>query len=514
MARTTDRHLPTRLLYTGQGKSLGCIKLCDTAHLNPTVQYATLSHVWGTNPHFKLTSENVERFSQGVAITDLPQTFRHAVELTNSLSLQYLWIDALCILQNNKADWERESSAMAGIYSGAILNIAASAAIDSNGGLFTSRNPLDITPCVISVSNKALQWENEPCAVWIEDLGKRHIADAPLNKRAWVLQERLLAPRTVHFTPTKMFWECPEHLASETDPHGDFEKHTESSLTRGWIMPPPGYNVSINKQSNECLKKWNTAVELYSAGNLTYESDKLVAIAGVARHIHSLWPDPTIKYLAGLWSYNLVFSLLWYRLGPASSSSRPEQYRGPSWSWVAMNGDIRFFQTFDYSVEPLAFIVEERTSPTGDPFGAVNGGYIRVRGPLRVAFADGAYKQPQALIYPEPTGKGITLNQLYLDHGCLETVESNGLDIYCLLGVATYLQGTDDSRIQGLVLLPNRDHRGQYTRMGMFDTTMDEAGKLALFPLQRLYGAGQKFGPTESLYLESHDDNTFTIEII
>jgi Heterokaryon incompatibility protein (HET) len=123
MARIIDRHLPTRLLYTGQGKSPDRVRLCDSAHLSPTVQYATLSHVWGTNPHFKLTSENVERFLLGVAITDLPQTFRHAVELTNSLSLQYLWIDALCILQNNKADWERESSAMAGIYSGAIINI-------------------------------------------------------------------------------------------------------------------------------------------------------------------------------------------------------------------------------------------------------------------------------------------------------------------------------------------------------------------------------------------------------
>jgi hypothetical protein len=303
-----------------------------------------------------------------------------------------------------------------------------------------------------------------------------------------VLQERLLAPRAVHFTPTKIFWECPEHLASETDPHGDFEQHTESSLTRGWIMPPSGYNVSSNKQSNECLKKWITAVELYGAGNLTYESDKLVAIAGVARHIHSLWPDPTTKYLAGLWSYNLVFSLLWCRLGPASSSSRPEQYRGPSWSWAAVNGDIRFPQTFDYSVEQLAFIVEERTYPTSDLFGAVNGGYIRIRGPFRVTFAEGAYKQQQALLYPEPRGKDITLNQLYLDHGCLETVESNGLNIYCLLGVATYLQGTDYSRIQGLVLSPSRDQRGQYTRTGMFDTIMDEAGKFALFPLQRLYG--------------------------
>jgi Heterokaryon incompatibility protein (HET) len=73
-------------------------------------------------------------------VIDLAQTFRQAVELTYNLSLKYLCIDSLCILQDSQSDWELECSQMSGIYSGAFINIAASASTDSSGGLFGSKN--------------------------------------------------------------------------------------------------------------------------------------------------------------------------------------------------------------------------------------------------------------------------------------------------------------------------------------------------------------------------------------
>lgn len=91
-------------------------------------------------------------------------------------------------------------------------------------------------------------------------------------------------------------------------------------------------------------------------GNLTYELDKLVAIAGLARYLHPLWPDPTTEYLAGLWSHETVHGRLWYRNGPVNSSSRPEQYRTPSWSWAAINGEIGFRFEVAYCGTQLAII--------------------------------------------------------------------------------------------------------------------------------------------------------------
>lgn len=284
--RTSNRHLPTRLLRIEQEEGLLHVKLCDSAHINPAVLYTTLSHVWGTSVPLVLNCETIGKLVHGITVDSLPQTFRDAVDLTASLSLQYLWIDSLCILQDSASDWERECALMSGVYNGALINIAASTAVDSHGGLFTARDPLAITPCTVSVSSQTLGWQFQPCVVWARNNEKRHIADAPLNKRGWVLQEWLLAPRTVHFTPRKLFWECPQLLASEADPIGDFEHYVESALTRQWIVPP-SRQEPVKVQSAECLKKWRNAVELYSSGKLTYESDKLVAVAGIANYLHS-----------------------------------------------------------------------------------------------------------------------------------------------------------------------------------------------------------------------------------
>lgn len=178
-----------------------------------------------------LTFENMEELRQGIATTDLPQAFRDAVELTKSLSRQYLWIDSLCMIKDvtDQSDWERECPKMGGIHSGATVSIAASAAIGSDGGIFTSRDPLEITPCIVDVCNKAQGWQYEPCAVWAKNSDRTFfLTGTLLNKRAWVLQERLLAPRTVYFTERKVFWGCPQLLGSETDPYGDFEDHGAS----------------------------------------------------------------------------------------------------------------------------------------------------------------------------------------------------------------------------------------------------------------------------------------------
>jgi Heterokaryon incompatibility protein (HET) len=204
-ARMKNRSLPTRLVHIEPRQEASHIRICSSAHLNSSVRYATLSHVWGTSRHLILTSENKGELQQGICVTRLPATFRHAVEVTESLSLQYLWIDSLCILQDSPADWERECKIMGDIYSNAFINIAASTATDSNGGLFGSRDPLDITPCVVRIRFAERAGEDELYVFWAEDQVKTPIADAPLNKRAWVLQERLLAPRTVHFTRPKIF---------------------------------------------------------------------------------------------------------------------------------------------------------------------------------------------------------------------------------------------------------------------------------------------------------------------
>lgn len=332
--------MPSRLLKIEQAENNLHVKLCDSAHFHPEVQYETLSHAWGRAPHIKLICENMKELKQGIPISKLPRTFTDAVELTNSLSLRYLWVDSLCIIQENfdKSDWERECSKMGGIYSGSFISIAANPAADSEGGLFALRNPLEITPCIVKLENEARGGQRKLCALSVEDHQMRSfLATTRLNQRAWVFQERVLAPRTVHFSDRKIVWQCGRLLATEIDLYNDIEKLGMSYLMRGCHV--------LGDFSYRWSHEWGHAVENYSSGRLTYDSDKLVAIAGVAKYFFSkvnAAADPPLKYLAGLWNRDLAVSLLWYSLEPEYFRSRPQHYRAPRWSWAAVTGRICF----------------------------------------------------------------------------------------------------------------------------------------------------------------------------
>ena len=126
--------LPTRVLDLGENPGKDSIRLYET---NKSFgRYATLSHCWGLVGPLTTTRDTRPQRLQGIALNDLPNTFRDAVLVTRKLGIRYLWIDSLCILQGDKTDWETESGRMADVYSNAYINLAASSSRDSRGGLF------------------------------------------------------------------------------------------------------------------------------------------------------------------------------------------------------------------------------------------------------------------------------------------------------------------------------------------------------------------------------------------
>jgi hypothetical protein len=160
----------------------------------------TLSHCWGPDgPGFTLSQASFGRLKEGCPIDSLPQTFRDAVHIVKYLGGPYLWIDALCIIQDDKSDWRLESSKMAGVYLNSELNIAASVGMNSHQGIFKNKNPLNISPCIIQTS-----WTTAP-KIFASNLNSFYLEFETfyLNTCAWVLQERLLAPRVVRFGPTE-----------------------------------------------------------------------------------------------------------------------------------------------------------------------------------------------------------------------------------------------------------------------------------------------------------------------
>jgi hypothetical protein len=197
-----SNYLPPRLLDLAQEKP----RLVETKTLTEHQEYASLSHCWGKSPTFmRLSADNYERFLSGFASDELAKTFQDAIVLCKNLGIRYIWIDSLCIRQHgngSQEDWQRHVAAMPNIYQSALLNIAAEWATSTKDGLFRKRDSLILDQPIITVSNGhsySVQILATMGLSW-------NLNEAPLQKRGWVMQERILSPRIVHFTENQLCW--------------------------------------------------------------------------------------------------------------------------------------------------------------------------------------------------------------------------------------------------------------------------------------------------------------------
>ncbi|KAJ8059284.1 hypothetical protein OCU04_012249 [Sclerotinia nivalis] len=274
------------------------------------VQYATLSHCWGSPEKeiLKLTRSTLDNHLSEIKTGELPKTFRDAIEICKTLDIRYIWIDSLCIIQGDEEDWTKESATMANVYGGCLLNIAASSAKDSKQGCFFERKYLPRFHFSLKhLNNTNVEYDCIPVA----NHPLHNIDLCPLETRGWTLQERLLSPRTVHFTRDEVFWECHSKFVSETSP---FRSNKELM----WRKEP----LSI--------KNWTNIINHYSRRHLTYEKDRLVALAGIAE---TIWYQTKDEYCAGIWCGNLR-ELCWYSY---ISHGRFLPKRAPTWSWASIS---------------------------------------------------------------------------------------------------------------------------------------------------------------------------------
>ncbi|KAL2070179.1 hypothetical protein VTL71DRAFT_13205 [Oculimacula yallundae] len=164
----------------------------------------------------RLTSENITSWLNYIPSDNLTKTFRDAINVARRLDSHYLWIDSLCIIQDCSEDWERESASMGEVYRRCICNISATVASDGSDSLFVERNPYSIPKFMVEIgwSHHRTSYSFARSDIW--ELG---VINSNLNRRGWVIQERLLSPRTISFG-SQIFWECHELEACETWPDG------------------------------------------------------------------------------------------------------------------------------------------------------------------------------------------------------------------------------------------------------------------------------------------------------
>jgi hypothetical protein len=342
-SRPSSRWYPTRLIDVMASKNVPYdhVQLFITAENSPTGPYASLSHCWGIIEIITLTEARMREFSKtGIAISRLPQTFRDAINVARSLNIRYIWIDSLCIIQDSIADWNVESRTMLQVYQHAYCNIAATHAKDGRGGLFANRNPNLLSTDVQFSYGRATAFyrmTNMNNGYW-----QLEIDDAPLNRRAWVVQERLISPRIIHFGSEQVIWDCYESVACESFPEGTTAWSTRDSASMYQSPKQSSQLMVVPENTDQALGKWAAIIAAYSSCALTYQKDKIVAISGVVELLADLWK---VEYCAGLWRKNLEFQLCWLTHKPMAGVARPpSQSRAPSWSWLAFDGIVEASQ--------------------------------------------------------------------------------------------------------------------------------------------------------------------------
>jgi hypothetical protein len=334
-------------------------------------KYMTLSYRWGSRPFPALKRSTMSAFFGGLPIEDLPATFRDTIMICRRFSVRYLWIDALCIQQDSEEDWTKESTKMRDVYANSTCNIAAVASMDPYGGLFRHRAPADILPVLLQAS-----WDGcsgSDYLIWDSDYETRQVSKAELHQRGWVFQERLLTPRTVHFTDSQIFWECSIDFRCEGFPQGlpfysplkDFEYlMTNNQLKALDVMP------------YEALNCWINIIQHYSSCALTKSGDRLIALSGLA-HLFEERLGESDVYFAGHWKSRLAESLDWRIEKPGRKLSN---YIAPSWSWASVNTAIFMTKRSVSNIQLISDLSAKVELIGADSTGAVLDGIVTVKG--------------------------------------------------------------------------------------------------------------------------------------
>jgi hypothetical protein len=308
-------------------------------------RYATLSHSWGNHVPLKTTRATKSSFEKSIPEDLLPQTFKDAVSTARALGIHYLWIDSLCIVQDDPDDWQAEALEMQNIYFGSTINIAASDAVDSNGGCFGPGSDVIIpktgNSTIFGHNTEAqsvkggtreprfIHYEHgdEPGSTMIRihiETARQIQSRKHLSTRGWVLQEEILSHRIIHCSRSEIYWQCK----------CSYKTQSGQTLDPLEVFREPGdFHVDPARREERMWYEW---IEDYSSRNFTFPTDKIPAMSGIMNHYHRLTGQTPVL---GLWKESFAEGLLWVRLGTLTA---PCDAGIPSWTWLSCNASILF----------------------------------------------------------------------------------------------------------------------------------------------------------------------------
>jgi len=369
--------LPTRVIDVGSRTEAARLLISE----GRTGEWVALSHCWGNTLSFKTDSNNIDRHCKELRIEDFPATFRDALLITRGLGFRYLWIDSLCIIQDTLgADWIKESPYMAHIYGNATITISADASSDSNtgicGGSHLARQPHASIPRLKVYGDTGTNFEYIYLRHQTNLENKRSI----LSKRAWTLQEEVLSSRVLRYSEDSIQWRCLNGKWDEYYPDRD-----GGAIHHTWSLTPIRARGMLDPR--KIMFYWYKVVTDYMSRDITYTSDRLMAICAIAKHFATTLGEE--NYKAGLWLNDIHAGLLWAPQYPGAV--KVKEYVAPSWSWASIDlgalkdaaylGKSCFYRRIPFSMSiPVAKILQVSVSNVNnDSFGLVDFGSLTVR---------------------------------------------------------------------------------------------------------------------------------------
>lgn len=385
---------PTRLIEVSDEQSYRVVQSSAT---KPT-EYCALSYQWGGPQEFQLSSHTFADLSEGFAPSELPQAIADAAKVARSLSIPYLWVDALCILQDDPEDKAREIENMGNVYRNSTVTIIAANATSAKSGFLMPHSDASTGswPTLIPIKYPLAEPEvldlqageevQVKQIVWGEmlfmddmEVMKYGVMTDPVAERSWCLQERLISPRVLNYGrwPT---WRCAK--AQETD--GSWYIGSDPTIGKAdeiarllLRLTRDGSGANIDHFTlNKLLRAWYGVVNDYTQRHLSDPLDRLPAIDGIASSISQV---TGMNYIAGLWRENLLHDLTWYA-DTREWLARPVVTRAPTWSWAAVDASISYGHIDDEAIS-LAQVVDASVGEAA-AFGVIEG-EIWMRGPIR-----------------------------------------------------------------------------------------------------------------------------------
>ncbi|KAH7374135.1 heterokaryon incompatibility protein-domain-containing protein [Cadophora sp. MPI-SDFR-AT-0126] len=299
---------------------------CLVSGLTPTMEYAALSYVWGQAECFKTLRSNLDAFQMEDAFNAsktegvLPRTIRHAIHVAAILGIDGLWVDALCIVQDNDEEKSTQLHGMGAIYEGATVTFIAAVGEDSNFGI----------PGIHGISEPRDDRTRRK-----EDLVK----DSEWYKRGWTFQELAFSQRRMIFTPNDVIWECSHTMWREYWGDPEYTGGRFPPMSSKWLTTwrDPGTDV---------LVQYGEMVEGFTKRKLTYSEDILDAFTGILVELSKRFRS---RFICGLPMTFIDSALLWQPSLTGTCFSRRVRQKGgtmvlylPSWSWAGWEGEIEY----------------------------------------------------------------------------------------------------------------------------------------------------------------------------